>query len=333
MAIYMTLHEDKGLFKEAIEATAQHFRMRPVFIEKDYWVTYVLRNLSISKFAETVIFKGGTSLSKAYQCIDRFSEDIDLAILSPGNYTGNQLKNLLKEVTEVITPGLRIVEGHPGEKKMGRMRATVYAYDKLLDGMDFGVVKDYVLIEINCFADPVPYSAMPVSSYIAQFFIQTGNDQLVEQNNLAPSTINVLSLERTFFEKVLSINRLSYEGNVALQEKIRHFYDLHQLYHYPALAGQLLNPVNFPILANVVQNDQNNKAMHGPWLGQRIQDSPLFSQLNDQWRNLISGYQSGLADLIWTNELPKPEAILAMLQATREFIMAFDAQHPPEVNL
>lgn len=325
----MTLHEDKALFKEAIEATAQHFRLRPVFVEKDYWVTYVLRNLALSKFVDTVIFKGGTSLSKAYQCIDRFSEDIDLAILSPGNYTGNQLKNLLKEVTETIASGLRIFEAHPAEKKMGRMRATVYAYDKLVDSSDFGVVKDYVLIEINCFADPVPYKALPVSSYIAQFFAEAGNGPLIEQYHLAPVTINVLSLERTFFEKVLSLNRLSYEGRSALLEKVRHFYDLHQLFHYPNLTGRLLDPAHFHILENVRQNDSDNKAMHGPWLGARIQDSPLFSQLEVQWKELTPGYQAGLADLIWAGELPSPEAILAVLQAAKEFVIAFDKQYPP----
>ena len=123
----MKLHEDKILFREAIEAAAQHLKLRPVFVEKDYWVTHVLRNLGLSKFSNTVVFKGGTSLSKAYQCIDRFSEDIDLAILSPGTYTGNQLKNLLKEVTETISKGLHVIEGHSAEKKAGRMRQATSA--------------------------------------------------------------------------------------------------------------------------------------------------------------------------------------------------------------
>ena len=48
----MKLHEDKNLFREAIEAAAQHLKLRPVFIEKDYWVTYVLRNLGINCFAD-----------------------------------------------------------------------------------------------------------------------------------------------------------------------------------------------------------------------------------------------------------------------------------------
>ncbi len=56
MAFHMTLHEYKALFKEAIEAAAQHFRLRPVFVEKDYWVTYVLRNLALSKFVITFCY-------------------------------------------------------------------------------------------------------------------------------------------------------------------------------------------------------------------------------------------------------------------------------------
>jgi predicted nucleotidyltransferase component of viral defense system len=69
----MTLHQDKPLFRESIEAAAQHLTLRPTFVEKDYWVTYALRNLSLSAYSEIIVFKGGTSLSKAYQCIDRFS--------------------------------------------------------------------------------------------------------------------------------------------------------------------------------------------------------------------------------------------------------------------
>lgn len=210
------------------------------------------------------------------------------------------------------------------------MRATVCPYDKVMDSTDFGVVKDYVLIEINCFADPVPYNAVMVSSYIAQFFATTGNEQLTEQYGLTPSTINVLSLERTFFEKVLSLYRLSYEGRAALKEKIRHFYDLHQLFHYPALDGHLLEPANFPILLNILKNDQDNKAMHGAWQGQRIQDSPLFTQLESQWKDLSPTYQLGLADLIWTGELPSPKSVLTVLQATKTFVFAFDEQHPPD---
>ena len=65
----MILHNDKEIFNELIETTAGVLRIPAVFIEKDYWVTYILNRLSKSIYKETAIFKGGTSLSKAYKCL------------------------------------------------------------------------------------------------------------------------------------------------------------------------------------------------------------------------------------------------------------------------
>jgi predicted nucleotidyltransferase component of viral defense system len=58
----LKLHENDQEFKEAVQAAAQHFKIREVFVEKDYWVTYVLKNLHDSNFSNKVVFKGGTSI-------------------------------------------------------------------------------------------------------------------------------------------------------------------------------------------------------------------------------------------------------------------------------
>ena len=68
----MKLHENKDDFKNAILATSESLGIRDIFIEKDYWVTYILKQLSQSGFKNEVVFKGGTSLSKAYNIIRRF---------------------------------------------------------------------------------------------------------------------------------------------------------------------------------------------------------------------------------------------------------------------
>ena len=65
----MILHNDKEIFNELIETTAGVLRIPAVIKEKDYWVTYILNKLSKSIYKETAIFKGGTSLSKAYKCL------------------------------------------------------------------------------------------------------------------------------------------------------------------------------------------------------------------------------------------------------------------------
>ncbi len=78
----MNLHLDKENFKDLIDLTAQKFNMPSIFIEKNYWVTYMLHNLSNSKYKQDVVFKGGTSLLKIYNLIDRFSEDVDLVLFN-----------------------------------------------------------------------------------------------------------------------------------------------------------------------------------------------------------------------------------------------------------
>ena len=60
----MRLHTDKELFKELIDATAKDLNLPSLYIEKDYWVTYILKNLSNSEYSDIAIFKGGTSLSQ-----------------------------------------------------------------------------------------------------------------------------------------------------------------------------------------------------------------------------------------------------------------------------
>ena len=68
---------------------------------------------------------------------------------------------------------------------------------------------------------------------------------MITDYHLEPAADNVLTSERTFFEKMLSLKQLSYEGSAALLEKMRHFYDLHQLFHHPVLQASLSDPGPF----------------------------------------------------------------------------------------
>ncbi len=88
----MNLHKDNQAFINAIQAAIDSLNILPAFIEKDYWITIALKRLSESPFRENVVFKGGTSSSKGYKLISRFSEDIDIAVIDSESYKGNQLK-------------------------------------------------------------------------------------------------------------------------------------------------------------------------------------------------------------------------------------------------
>ena len=96
----MYLHEDKQVFKETIEQVANYTGKAAIVIEKDYYVTMILRFLS--EKMSNIVFKGGTSLSKGYKIINRFSEDIDITFDEHiGEARRKKLKNcIMREISE-----------------------------------------------------------------------------------------------------------------------------------------------------------------------------------------------------------------------------------------
>lgn len=159
----MNLHKTQD-FKDAITAASEHLKIREDYIEKDYWVTYVLKNLSRSSFKDNVVFKGGTSLSKVHKCIERFSEDIDLALLNVESLGDSRRKTLMKDLEVAISEGLDCILDHPLTEKRGRNRKTFYKYSNTVDRKSLGPVNDVILLEINSFTEPIPYSVESIES-------------------------------------------------------------------------------------------------------------------------------------------------------------------------
>ena len=94
------LHNDKELFEQLILRTSEALGIKAEIVEKDYYVTLFLKELvSVSP---SIIFKGGTSLSKCYHLIDRFSEDIDLNIETETKPSESRRKQLKSNIVEVI---------------------------------------------------------------------------------------------------------------------------------------------------------------------------------------------------------------------------------------
>ncbi len=99
----MNLHSDKEAFKEIIALAAEHFGYEQSHVEKDYWVSKILRDISMSEYADKTYFKGGTSLSKAYGLIERFSEDLDLFVFTGDKGASKQAeKTLNKKLSKYI---------------------------------------------------------------------------------------------------------------------------------------------------------------------------------------------------------------------------------------
>lgn len=179
-------------------------------------------------------------------------------------------------------------------------------------------------MELNAFTNPVPHAQLPISSYLYTFLSGRDNIELTREYDLQPFSLNVLSLERTFFEKTLSLNRLSYYGIQTLKEKIRHFYDLYQLYHNTRLKETIFSKENFNVLSLVKKDDESIRTFHGEWMDRPLAKSPLFSSLEDIWKDLISTYRQELSNIIWSGDLPAPTEILSVMQMIRKFINEYD---------
>ena len=122
----MNLHKNKKSFQDAIRAASDHLRIRDIFVEKDYWVTFLLRRLSLSENSENVVFKGGSSLSKVYKLIDRFSEDVDLAILKEEGQSETQVRNMIRSIEKELTTGFKEVYIKKITSKQTKFRKTAY---------------------------------------------------------------------------------------------------------------------------------------------------------------------------------------------------------------
>lgn len=86
----MSLHHDRDVFVEMIIGAANELTIPTNVIEKDYYVTIILK--ALAEKTNDLVFKGGTSLTKCYQLLDRFSEDIDLSYTAENGTPGESRK-------------------------------------------------------------------------------------------------------------------------------------------------------------------------------------------------------------------------------------------------
>lgn len=211
---------------------------------------------------------------------------------------------------------------HESEKKSGRYRRTYHYYPRLIESNDFGAVKNYILIEINSFTNPVPHDKKNIQSMLGQF-LATEFQDLVEQYELHPFAINVLTRERTFFEKLMSLIRMSYRSQEDVRDKVRHFYDLHLILHHEDLIEKVLVDAHFDLVDLVLADDARHKDFGGDWITQPLASSPLFVDHAAYWTDLSPRYEAELGELAWA-KIPSTASIHESLGRMRSFLDRYD---------
>lgn len=122
----MARFRDTEEFGPTVDAVAERLDISATAVEKDYWVSEVLRVLAAA-FPDDFIFKGGTSLSKGYRIVERFSEDIDVLVL-PGQRGRGAVDKLMKAMGEVAAVGVGGEATGVGGAESGRHRSFAVNY-------------------------------------------------------------------------------------------------------------------------------------------------------------------------------------------------------------
>jgi hypothetical protein len=239
--------EREALFNQTASKMAG---ISPEIVEKDFWVCWTLHQLFQLRDTPFLIFKGGTSLSKVFGIIKRFSEDIDLVLNrhelgfdagnDPANQTGTKRRKRtidnLKEkcvayLADEFIPKLRrqmeSVLGNTGwslapDNSAPDHDTFEFAYPPgLATTLVPGYIRRSVRLEIGCRGDQVPSEVANVYSYSAETF--------PDQFEMPFATVSALAAERTFWEKATLIHRECYraENGKEISDRVfRHYHDL-----------------------------------------------------------------------------------------------------------
>ena len=311
----MRLHEVPDTYLELIQATADHIGIPAAHVEKDYWVTRVLKRLHESVYREVVIFKGGTSLAKAHRLIERFSEDVDLALKRDDGLTDSRRRALIRAIEREITRDLQYRPDHPEESKHGRFRKTAHAYSTRTGAAELGHVSDALLIEINSFADPEPSLAMPVATLIRDFLLHVGRTDLVRHHELDPFSIQVLGVERTLCEKVMGLVRAGYEEHpvMELRRRVRHLYDLVMILRVNRYREFVASDAFLDLMTEVRESDRDSIPNAHAWLSQPLREAIIVTDAEHLWSQVRSAFRGGFRDMVYSDSVPDDAEVLACL--------------------
>lgn len=219
----MYLHNDKDLFSEVITEVNTKTGIAQAIVEKDYYVSIILKLLAKSN--PSTVFKGGTALSKCFNLIDRFSEDIDITFAEHiGASRRKKLKyNILKPISDELGMPIENWDSIESDKDYNYyLFAFQTVSEDEVPGIQFNVKLETALVSYS-----FPTEKKEVSSIIYEALKDTAPD-IIADYGLEPFTMKVQSVSRTFIDKVYALCDYYLEGKT--KRFSRRLYDIHKLY-------------------------------------------------------------------------------------------------------
>lgn len=226
--------------RQAINNVALKTELPPSSIEKDWWVTQVLKALHTLPYAEHIAFKGGTSLSKCWNLIARFSEDIDIALSREflgfgGELSKTQISDKLRRAACSFVRGKMQYDVKDALLALG-IRQDVFSVDVVITPVTT-VDPEVITVTYQSLYDVSPYikntvkleiSGRSMVDPVEKKYINAAIDAHFPNAPFAeePFEVNAVIPERTFLEKVFLLHEEFHKDVVRVERMSRHVYDL-----------------------------------------------------------------------------------------------------------
>ncbi len=321
---FLTLTEAQR--RTVFEQTAIKIKLPVASIEKDFWVTEILNILFSLPYADKMVFKGGTSLSKVWGVIQRFSEDIDIAIDRSmfgieGDVTKKQLKKLRKAssvfvrdtlandlIAAIEEAGLSdfvTIKADPdgeGDATYPEPRQIHIIYKSALPSGTNPYLRDEVLLEVGARSLFEPTAKAKIESFVTTAFPHlTSNDKEIQ--------VVAAVAEKTFLEKAFLLHELfTTDGCRNANRKSRHLYDLCKMLE----AGIADRAIPNDELWETIRHHREvftsiRDVDYTPDVRKRIVLTPPESVI-EEWKN---DYDTMVANMIYEDKVPTFSDILA----------------------
>lgn len=231
----MNLHHDRDAFEELVVGAANELAIPTNVIEKDYYVTIALR--ALSEKLKDMVFKGGTSLTKCYQLIDRFSEDIDISYTAESGIPGEARKRQLKKAVVSTMEELGFPINNLDETR-SRRHYNCYrvAYTSMYEQSN--ILNPELVVETYVALLPFPTTKRMVDNYIYRFLNKINRLDLAETFDLMPFEITTQTIERTLVDKVFALCDYYMQGEI--ERHSRHLYDVYKIVNAIGISEKLV---------------------------------------------------------------------------------------------
>ena len=311
-------------FDDIVRAAADAAGMPIAIAEKDYYVTVVLDRLH-SQYGDEVVFKGGTSLSKGWKIIDRFSEDVDVFVRI--NLPKDMSTSKFNKETRAK---LGAIERHVGECDAfevtssdhfrGKSRDVVYTYST--GGPIDTNITPTVRLEMGVRSGGDPCTKRTIDSVVAEFARRQANIQPFEV--APPFQMDLLDFTRTFVEKLACVHSLvchHIDSGAEIGRNVRHYADLHSLLQQPEVELFAGTDEYAQLREDIARNTEQWFSRATPLKpGEVFANSPALDPTDTVMRALQAAYEREVPQLFYRGEPPPLETVFECLNRVRNVL-------------